>query len=250
MSTSQITRPRLLEPGLFRRDPTRERYRVRGGGAIFLPLTAGDRMTITDVEGGQRCELAVFAPSGKEDAAALGARPDSRCESLAALLVDGSEDAELVLASMRQRGIVAQDARAVQLFGGETRPGAQESFTAQRDVLCIVGAPGKTMGVDEQDPPTELSVMVQRARVRKPTEMLLPPPLVEPRLDTRVQRMTAVAYEVKAGEYIQVIDVAGRQCSDFLAFEARSLQRGVERGLDSTATRTLMGAAYPTPGLY
>ncbi|MCH9000176.1 MAG: DUF1989 domain-containing protein, partial [Proteobacteria bacterium] len=49
--------------------------------------------------------------------------------------------------------------------------------------------------------------------------------------------------------YIQIIDVAGRQCSDFQCFDAASLQRGVERELDVTTTRTLLGAAYPAPGL-
>ena len=54
---------------------------------------------------------------------------------------------------------------------------------------------------------------------------------------------------MKAGEFIQIIDVEGRQCSDFLAFHRRKLEDGVERGLDATVTRTLMGNAYPTPGL-
>jgi aminomethyltransferase len=43
--------------------------------------------------------------------------------------------------------------------------------------------------------------------------------------------------------------VRGRQCSDFLAFHAGKLQDGLERGLDSTTTRSLMGNAYPQPGL-
>ena len=47
-----------------------------------------------------------------------------------------------------------------------------------------------------------------------------------------------------------MIDVQGRQCSDFLAFSAPKLQQGKERGLDATATRSLMGNAYPQPGLY
>ena len=78
----------------------------------------------------------------------------------------------------------------------------------------------------------------------------MPEPLAEPRLDFQVDRASALAYEVRAGEYIQVIDVQGRQCSDFLAFNAGKLQEGKERGLDSTATRSLMGSAYPSPGLY
>ena len=54
---------------------------------------------------------------------------------------------------------------------------------------------------------------------------------------------------MKRGEFIQVIDVEGRQCSDFLAFHRHKLDDGIERGLDSTVTRTLMGNAFPTPGL-
>jgi aminomethyltransferase len=43
--------------------------------------------------------------------------------------------------------------------------------------------------------------------------------------------------------------VAGRQCSDFLAYSARSLQHGKERGIDPTTTRYQVGALYPMPGL-
>jgi aminomethyltransferase len=55
---------------------------------------------------------------------------------------------------------------------------------------------------------------------------------------------------VHAGEYIQIIDVAGRECSDFLAFSAAGLDQGKERHIDMTTTRTLMGSGYPGPGLY
>ena len=46
-----------------------------------------------------------------------------------------------------------------------------------------------------------------------------------------------------------MIDVQGRQCSDFLAFHRGKLENGLERGLDGVTTRTLMGNAYPSPGL-
>ena len=41
-----------------------------------------------------------------------------------------------------------------------------------------------------------------------------------------------------------------RECSDFQAISLAKLERGLERDLDPTATRVLMGAAYPAPGLY
>ena len=106
------------------------------------------------------------------------------------------------------------------------------------------------MSPDRQDPPTDLVVMVKRAKMAPKASARLPTPLAEPRLDFRVDRATAQSYEVKAGEFIQVIDVEGRQCSDFLAFATRQLDKGVERGLDALTTRTLMGSIYPTPGLF
>jgi aminomethyltransferase len=72
MSLALATRPRLIEPGLPRLQPGVERYRVPGGGAVVLALFAGDRLELTDVEGRQRAELAVFTPAGREDSAALG----------------------------------------------------------------------------------------------------------------------------------------------------------------------------------
>ena len=62
-----------------------------------------------------------------------------------------------------------------------------------------------------------------RARL---AEVELPAPLAEPRLDFRVDLASALSYEVRAGEYIQVIDVQGRQCSDFLAFNHGKLAEG------------------------
>ncbi|MDH3474839.1 MAG: aminomethyltransferase family protein [Rhodospirillales bacterium] len=106
------------------------------------------------------------------------------------------------------------------------------------------------MAADAQNPPTDLRLVVERARIRPPEETPLPEPLAEPRFELRIDKATARSYTVKAGEFIQVIDVAGRQCSDLLAFTRAQLDRGIERGLDPTTTRTLMAAAYPGPGLY
>ncbi len=79
---------------------------------------------------------------------------------------------------------------------------------------------------------------------------LLPPPLGEVRDEFTILRGTAKAYELQPGEYLQVIDVEGQQCSDFMAFSAEALQAGQERLIDSTATRSMLRRAYPGPGLF
>ena len=82
------------------------------------------------------------------------------------------------------------------------------------------------MSVDEQSPPTTLIAWVHRSRERPRSEPALPEPLADPREDFRIERRTARGYTVKAGEFFQIIDVAGRECSDFLAFSQEQLDRG------------------------
>ena len=105
------------------------------------------------------------------------------------------------------------------------------------------------MEAGAQDTATPIRLHIQRARIRPPNETLLPEPLADPLHDIRVKHSTAEAYFVRAGEYIQIIDVAGRQCTDFQCFAARKLDKGVEHPLDVTTTRSLMGQSYPHPGL-
>lgn len=77
----------------------------------------------------------------------------------------------------------------------------------------------------------------------------LPAPLADAREEIRVVKATAVAYELRAGETVQIMDVEGRQCSDFQCFDRAKLEQGRERCLDVTATRSMTGAAYPQPGM-
>jgi aminomethyltransferase len=112
-----------------------------------------------------------------------------------------------------------------------------------------VAAPGGRV-VEGEVPASELTLVVRRAIPRAREEVELPRPLAEPRLDFRIDAATARSYDVRKGEYIQILDVRGRQCSDFLAFHRHKLEDGIERGLDATVTRTLMGNSVPQPGLY
>ncbi len=57
-------RPRLREPGLAGFTPGTERYRVAGGASLVVALQPGDRLTVTDIEGRQPCELVAFDAQG------------------------------------------------------------------------------------------------------------------------------------------------------------------------------------------
>ncbi|EGD57579.1 glycine cleavage T protein (aminomethyl transferase) [Novosphingobium nitrogenifigens DSM 19370] len=133
------------------------------------------------------------------------------------------------------------------LFEGDSPAGAEYRFVAEAALSCILAAPGEAMAPDAQNPPTELYLHITRA---EPAGAVPPPPLATAKLDMRVPAADARAFRVKAGDYIQIIDVEGKQCSDFLAFDADALGQGVELGLDATVTRTLMGNSFSSPGLH
>ena len=136
------------------------------------------------------------------------------------------------------------------LFGPGTPAGTATRWRAGRDGSVAVGASGAAMAPDEHRPPSTIAVEIRRATILPDPEPLIPPPLALPMvLDLRIDRATAASYEVTEGQWIQIIDVEGRQCSDLVAFNAHRLQEGKERGIDPTTTRTLLGALYPTPGL-
>ncbi len=109
-----------------------------------------------------------------------------------------------------------------------------------------IAAAGCDMAVDAHCPVTELHVTV---RPSVPCQDL-PEPLADVKTEIRIPPASARSYEVKAGEWIQIIDVAGKQCSDFLAFDKQALSAGDELGLDAVCTRSVIGLSNPQPGLF
>ncbi len=242
---------RLLLPGRVATEPGLETYWVRPGGVTGVRLCPGDELTVVDRHGRQHAELSVLGGDGSSDGAVLGVVVDAPATTVRRLGAH-PEVADPVLVDLLAHGLAPTELRAALLFGEWSPAGATQRFLASDQATALVAAPTRAMGVDDEapNPPSDLLVEVRRASPRQKGEFLLPAPLAEPLLDLRIDKATASGYTVKAGQYIQVIDVEGRQCSDFLAFNSQRLDNGDERGLDATATRSLMGNAYPMPGLY
>ena len=219
------------------------RLTVRGGAGRLLSLHAGDAVMVRDLEGLQ--------------AAVLFANPASAIKASAARTLAGSaltdyadsvQDLAEQLRQMSARGIETAHFEGFSLLGGDGSAGAATQFRAVADVTCLLLAPGAATTPTGQSIPTDLEVFISSPGRR--TTGWEAEPLAEPKADILIKAATAQAYRVAAGDYIQVLDVEGRQCSDFLAFDARALENGRELGLDTTATRTLMGRSSPTPGLH
>ena len=250
VAVAPVFQPKGYAPGLPFLGSGIERYTIKGGAATAVVLRPGDRLEVIDPQGKQYCELLAFDNDGIGNAGIIGAKARGRGDGIAAVLSQDRDDVRRLLGRLKRRDIEIDFAQTVQILGSDTAPGQSESFSVEEEGICVIAAPGEAMRPDQQNPPTDLIALVKRAVIPSDAEIRLPTTLADPRLDFRIQRATAESYEVKEGEFIQIIDVAGRQCSDFVAFSSSKLQAGIERGLDPATTRSLMGAAYPTPGLF
>lgn len=244
----RATRPRRVAGYNLAR--AEERYSVPGAGAVMLQISAGDRIEVVNDEGGQRAELLAAHEGGRLDPAILGGAADIPAEGLRGLLASGEPSLAKLRKGLTSRGVDIAQARAVGLFGAQSPAGDRAQFTAQAGGWLIVVAPGGPMDHERQDTATPLSLIVTRAAPRQTGSFALADPLADPVLDVRVKSATAEAYLVRAGEFLQIIDVDGRQCTDFQCFDARKVDQGIFNPLDVTTTRTLMGHSYPLPGLH
>ncbi|MGR3571187.1 DUF1989 domain-containing protein [Brevirhabdus sp.] len=240
----------LYQPSAFSLPPGSERYVVQGAGAVLIAVHEGDRLTISNDEGGQPCEIVAADASGKIDAGILGEKANSDADGLKALLLEPDRSLRSLRLGLEARNLDLSRATGVRFFDATTPPREAVELSVQRDGVLVIAAPGGIMDLDAQDTATPLSVLLKRATLRSKARFELPDPLADPVLDLRVKNATAEAYFVKAGDYIQVIDVDGRQCTDFQCFSARKLDEGRELPLDVTATRSVMGHSYPMPGLH
>ena len=225
-----------------------ESHFLAPGNSLGLNLAEGETLELVDIAGGQSLSLLAADARGTCNPSLLGLdkhAPDNRWQE--ALRTDRSGSLQ---AEFRALGIDPQQARGVRVFAPDTRPQQRLRLTAAAPARVLILSPWRVMAVDGDHPPTLVQVLAHRNHARANRERRDPPtPLADPLIDFNLDAGYARAYGVKAGQYIQILDVQGRQCSDFQAFCAQRLEAGREFHIDATATHSMNGAIYPEPGL-
>lgn len=242
---------RVREPWKKALPPDTERYVASAGGSVSFRVNPGDELKLINPEGLQVAQISVFDETGKSDMQTIGTRANGKAEGLKRILSEPGQGAEKLLHTLQSGSIGIDEAQSTLVFGDHSPAGDSVTFTADKRLTCIVVAPGEAMLADQQNTVTDIIVFVHRQSPVEQTSLIkLPDPLADTNHDMLIKARTAYAYTVKAGEYIQIMDVEGRECSDFQCFDAEKLEQGIERTLDATNTRYIAGAAYPAPGLY
>ena len=231
------------------------RYRkraLRPSRPVKLQLQEGDLVTLTNSDGATPVLLMATNLRGESDFSAIGLAKNPVIElNAASVLKETSTGAGLAEIFQWYRSHGGCVAHAVRIFNLHTLP--KETFTIRAtDVvtLWMLTDPEQTLNtVCLLAGGMGGSVAFEHCRNGRAANTL-PDPLGEVREEFTIARGTARAYEVEAGEVIQVIDVDGQQCTDFMAMNALALDQGQERFIDSTVTRSMVRGAYPIPGMF
>ncbi len=223
-------------PGLRAPHPATH-FTIDPRGTVRIDLQAGDVISVLGSDPDHPVEIAAFDDRGASSLAKLGVRASgglslTRCDSaeLAAWIAGNSGDpnAEIPVAA-----ILPDEEQCVL------------KASAPMTIWAALPVDGKTL-VDGAGPGSA-AISIKKAASN---QALLPPPLGQIHDEFTISRASAQAYELRKGDVVQVIDVEGQQCSDFMAFRAAGLEAGQEQMIDSTVTRSMVGGAYPGPGLF
>ena len=216
----------VITPGLPILPHGVERHPVPGGGSRAIPVFKGDKVSVLNKEGLQPAALVHFAPDRSSDAGRMGATGQGRPSAIIETLANGSPSGAKVLAALSKAGFDIAMGDGFSAFDEGAHAGDMADFSCEMDGLLLVAAPGGPMRPDCQDVPSELILYVQRHDPDMGKGNGGPPdPLADPLHDINIQPGQAKPYEVKKGEFIQILDVKGRECSDFQAFSARALDK-------------------------
>lgn len=207
-------------------------YRLSPRGAVRVAMTSGDLLSLSgDAEA---LAVGVLGPNGVGSPDVLGLSND---RNLADLAFDQAE----IDGWAHGMGISLYDIGASEVRIDETV--VLKAKRACTVWLVLPAARDDTVfGVQGAD------VVISHSRSDQ--ELRLPEPLGEVSDEFTIPRGTARAYEIAKGEFVQIIDVEGQQCSDFVAFRSRELESGTEMLIDSTATRSMVRQTCPQPGLF
>ena len=241
----------IKEPGLNVLPPGVERYIVNGGGLTGIQILPDDEIEIINNEGNQICEIAVFNKDGKSDLSLLSLKEVKDNTEIKKILSTKDESSRIAAYQLKKRNLDIKNSKSSIVFDKDTTWGEKLNFKSKDKCYCIFAAPGPSMLIHEQNPPTDLTIFIKRSNIINDKEhSIIPDPVFDPLNETNIDKQTAISFEVKEGDYIQIICPTGRQCSDFVAFDTAKLEKGIEKGLDWQTTRTFMGNTFPGPGLY
>ena len=214
-------------------------YSVSPGQALWLPMQAQDILSC--LPGGKMRIAVIDLADGGNAISALMRDADIQKAAVGRLDYDN----RIINARLQGMGI-SHDSLAFYQFNEV--PQEAVIWRADKALVLIIVFPENNTALVAGD--TAAAIEVRHQPDKQAAAVRLPTPLGKLIDEFTIPRGTARSYEIPKGAYVQIIDIQGRQCSDFMAFNVKALEAGSEKHIDSTVSRTFTAGAYPRPGLF
>ena len=184
----------IKEPGLNVLPPGVERYIVNGGGITGIQIFPDDEIEIINNEGNQICEILIFNKDGKTEPGILNLKENKNESGIKKILTSKDESSQVAAYQLKKRNLDVAKAKSSIVFDKDTNWGEKIKLNSKDKCYCIFSAPGPEMLVHEQNPPTDLTIFVKRAKVIKDKEhSVIPDPMFDPLNEINIDRSTAIS---------------------------------------------------------
>ena len=159
----------IKNPGLRVLPPGVEKYYVKGGGLSVIEVSQEDKIEIVNDEGKQVCEIIVFNSKGKSDLSILNLKENSNADfSKRAIAND-----EKILKIFKKKSFELNKAKSSIIFNEDCVMGEKITLLAKDKCFVLIAAPGNPLNVHEQNPPTDLTIFLNKAQFSETEEQFI-----------------------------------------------------------------------------
>tara|TARA_B110000438_G_scaffold10100_1_gene10269 strand:- start:912 stop:1493 length:582 start_codon:yes stop_codon:yes gene_type:complete len=185
----------IKNPGLRTLPPGVEKYFVKGGGLSVIEVLPEDKIEIINEEGKQTCEIVVFDSKGKSDLSILSLKENANAVFSKRTIINDKKISRL----FKKKNLNLSKAKSTIIFDEDCLMGEKITLVSKDKCIVMIAAPGGAMNVHNQNPPTDLTIFLNKAIFTETNEQfILPDPLSDPIIEQLVKRRTAETYEVKS----------------------------------------------------
>jgi len=188
----------IKEPGLNVLPPGVERHVVNAGGLTGLQIFPDDEIEIINDEGNQICEIICFDKDGKSELGILNQKENSKKSFIKEILNRKDESSLTTNLQLKKRNLDINKSKSSILFDDKTPSGEKIKIKSKDKCYVIFSAPQNDMLVSEQNPSSDLTIFIKRAKIVNDKELsIIPDPVYEPNYEKNIDRETAISFQVK-----------------------------------------------------
>ena len=164
----------IRDPGLRTLPPGVERYFVEGGGLSVLEVLPEDKLEIINDEGKQTCEVIAFNSKGTCDLSILNLKENADAGFSKKTIAQDEKISKL----FKRKNIDLNKAKSSIIFDKDCPVGEKITLKSKDKCTVMIAAPGEAMNVHNQNPPTDLTIFLNKSKFEdKEEQYILPEPL-------------------------------------------------------------------------